>query len=158
MNIPILIVVSLAVIIAGFAFCRRDTQVPKKHSFQQDSTVLIKNGDSLIYELLIPKVDSFGEFPMTTVKLKKANDKPTLIEFQPGGTETNILLFDTTSSSRLPGNSVVKKLFVFAPKLKNETIWNILATNAYLGKKYLFSCRNYRGSYYLVDWKEVENE
>ena len=110
MNIPILIVGSLAVIIAGFAFCRRDTQVPKKHSFQQDSTVLIKNGDSLIYELLIPKVDSFGEFPMTTVKLKKANDKPTLIEFQPGGTETNILLFDTTSSSRLPGNSVVKKL------------------------------------------------
>ena len=51
-------------------------------------------------------------------------------------------------------NSVVKKLFVFAPKLKNETIWNALATNAYLGKKYLFSCRNYRGSYYLVDWEE----
>jgi hypothetical protein len=110
MNIPILIVGSLAVIIAGFAFCRNGTQVAKKHSFQQDSTVLIKNGDSLIYELLIPKVDSFGEFPMTTVELKKANDKQTFIEFQPGGTETNILLFDTTSSSRLPGNSVVKKL------------------------------------------------
>jgi hypothetical protein len=52
-------------------------------------------------------------------------------------------------------NSVVKKLFVFPAKLKNEAIWNALATNAYLGKKYLFSCRNYRGSYYLVDWKET---
>ena len=51
-------------------------------------------------------------------------------------------------------NPAVKKLFAFQSKLKNETIWNALQTNAYLGKKYLFSCRNYRGSYYLVDWKE----
>ena len=55
-------------------------------------------------------------------------------------------------------NPTIKKLFVFPSKLKNETIWNALATNAYLGKKYLFSCRNYRGSYYLVDWEEIENE
>ena len=52
-------------------------------------------------------------------------------------------------------NPAIKKLFVFQPKLKNETIWNALATKSYLGKKYFFSCRNYRGSYYLVDWKEV---
>ena len=55
-------------------------------------------------------------------------------------------------------NPAIKKLFVFPSKLKNEVIWNALATNACLGKKYLFSCRNYRGSYYLVDWKEAENE
>ena len=54
-------------------------------------------------------------------------------------------------------NPSVKKLFVFYSKLKNEAIWNALATNAYLGKKYLFSCRNYRGSYYLVDWKESDD-
>ena len=52
-------------------------------------------------------------------------------------------------------NPPIKKLFAFQPKLTNPVIWNALATNAYLGKKYLFSCRNYRGSYYLVDWKEV---
>jgi hypothetical protein len=52
-------------------------------------------------------------------------------------------------------NPAVKKIFAFQSKLKNETIWNALATNAYLGKKYLFSCRNYFGSYYLVDWKET---
>ena len=110
MSIQILIVGSLVIIIAGLVFYRSGKPVFKKQAFPQDTTVLVKNGDSLIYELLIPKVDSFGEFPMTTVELKKANDKPTLIEFQPGGTETNILLFDTTYSSRLPGNSVVKKL------------------------------------------------
>lgn len=51
-------------------------------------------------------------------------------------------------------NPTIKKLFAFQPKLTNLQIWNSLQTNAYLGKKYLFSCRNYRGSYYLVDWKE----
>jgi hypothetical protein len=50
----------------------------------------------------------------------------------------------------------LQKIFVFQPKLKNETIWNTLETNAYLGQKYLFHCRNYRGSYYLVDWEEYE--
>jgi hypothetical protein len=53
-------------------------------------------------------------------------------------------------------NTSVNKIFAFASKLKNEAIWNVLQTNTYLGKKYLFSCRNYRGSYYLVDWKEVD--
>ena len=52
-------------------------------------------------------------------------------------------------------NSEVKKIFAFAPKLKNEAIWKALTTNTYLTKTYLFSCRNYRGSYYLVDWKET---
>jgi hypothetical protein len=51
---------------------------------------------------------------------------------------------------------LIKKLFVFQSKLTNSLIWNTLATNNYLGKKYLFHCRNYRGSYYLVDWEEKE--
>ena len=54
-------------------------------------------------------------------------------------------------------NPTVKKIFAFQPKLTNPVIWNTLATNTYLGKKYLFSCRNYRGSYYLVDWKESDD-
>jgi len=48
----------------------------------------------------------------------------------------------------------VKKIFAFQPKLNNPLIWNALETNAYLGKKYLFACRNYSGSYYLVDMEE----
>jgi hypothetical protein len=27
----------------------------------------------------------------------------------------------------------------------------------YLGKKYLFLCRNQKGYYYLVDWQELPN-
>jgi hypothetical protein len=26
-----------------------------------------------------------------------------------------------------------------------------------VGKKYLFSCRNFQGSYYLVDWEELKD-
>lgn len=48
----------------------------------------------------------------------------------------------------------IQKIFALQPKLKNPQIWNSLATNSYLGKTYLLSCRNYRGSYYLIDWEE----
>ena len=49
----------------------------------------------------------------------------------------------------------LQKIFAFKSKTK-PTIWNALETNAYLGKKYLFYCRNYSGHYYLVDWEEKE--
>jgi hypothetical protein len=54
-------------------------------------------------------------------------------------------------------NPQIKKLFVFQSKLKTPQIWNTLTSKAYLGKKYLFKCRNYRGSYYLVDWEEKDD-
>jgi len=47
----------------------------------------------------------------------------------------------------------VKKFFAFQNKLKS-LLWNSLESDSYIGKKYLFSCRNYQGSYYLVDWEE----
>jgi len=71
-------------------------------------------------------------------------------------TKRNLYTYQLLGTINCLNNPAVKKLFVFHSKLKNETIWNALATNAYLGKKYLFSCRNYRGSYYLVDWEEKE--
>ena len=50
--------------------------------------------------------------------------------------------------------SKLTKIFAFQNKTK-LTIWKSLETDTYIGKKYLFSCRNYQGSYYLVDWEEV---
>ena len=51
------------------------------------------------------------------------------------------------------------KFFAFKDKAKTKAhIWNALESDSYVGKKYLFSCRNYQGSYYLVDWEEVEHE
>ena len=49
--------------------------------------------------------------------------------------------------------SKVSKIFAFINKTK-LAVWESLETDAYIGKKYLFSCRNYQGSYYLVDWEE----
>ncbi len=51
--------------------------------------------------------------------------------------------------------SKLTKIFAFQNKTK-PTIWNALETDTYIGKKYLFSCRNYQGSYYLVDWEEID--
>ena len=48
-----------------------------------------------------------------------------------------------------------QKFFAFKPKVK-AFIWNALESDNYVGKKYLFSCRNYQGSYYLVDWEELK--
>ena len=50
--------------------------------------------------------------------------------------------------------SKLTKLFAFQNKAK-PTLWKALETDAYIGKKYLFACRNYQGSYYLVDWEEI---
>lgn len=46
------------------------------------------------------------------------------------------------------------KIFAFKDKTPSF-IWNALETDTYVGKKYLFSCRNFQGSYYLVNWEEL---
>ena len=51
--------------------------------------------------------------------------------------------------------SKISKIFAFVDKTKSQ-VWNALESDTYIGKKYLFSCRNYQGSYYLVDWEEVD--
>ena len=59
---------------------------------------------------------------------------------------------------KLEGYIHPQKIFAFKNKIK-LTVWKALESDSYIGKKYLFSCRNYQGSYYLVDWKETgENE
>ena len=54
----------------------------------------------------------------------------------------------------LEGHNLTK-IFAFVKKTK-PTVWKVLEEEAYIGKKYLFSCRNYQGSYYLVDWEEID--
>lgn len=54
-------------------------------------------------------------------------------------------------------NNPTSKIFAFKDKTK-PTIWTALETDTYVGKKYLFSCRNFQGSYYLVDWEELDHE
>ena len=51
----------------------------------------------------------------------------------------------------------VEKLFVFDNKLTNPQIWPTIEADNCFGKKYLFLCKNYRGHYYLVNWKELNN-
>ena len=49
----------------------------------------------------------------------------------------------------------ITKIFAFKAKLLDPRLWPLLETDAYLGKTYLLLCRNYRGSYYLVNWNEI---
>jgi len=56
---------------------------------------------------------------------------------------------------KLEGYFCPHKFFAFKSKTK-AYIWNALESDEYVGKKYLFSCCNYRGSYYLIDWEELK--
>ena len=56
--------------------------------------------------------------------------------------------------SNLP---TLTKIFAFKDKIFHPTIWPTLESDQYLGKTYLFFCRNYRGSYYLINWEELQS-
>lgn len=51
----------------------------------------------------------------------------------------------------------IKKINVFADSCKKEAIWQVIEENKYIGKEYLFYCKNFMGSYYLVDWELLNN-
>jgi len=34
-----------------------------------------------------------------------------------------------------------------------EQIWQAIEESKYIGKEYLFDCKNFMGTYYLVDWE-----
>ncbi len=55
-------------------------------------------------------------------------------------------------------NQPFKSLQVFKEKLANPALWDFIKhtkPKEHTKRKYLFSCRNQRGYYYLVDWEEV---
>lgn len=58
---------------------------------------------------------------------------------------------------KLEAHPYSQKIFAFKNKLP-DPLWNALETDAFIGKKYLLTCRNYQGSYYLVDWEELPKE
>ena len=58
-------------------------------------------------------------------------------------------------------NQPFKSLQVFKEKLANPALWDLIKhtkLKELAQKKYLFSCRNQRGYYYLVDWEELPVE
>ena len=55
-------------------------------------------------------------------------------------------------------NQPFKRLQVFKEKLANPALWNLIKNTKpkeQAKRKYLFSCRNQRGYYYLVKMEEV---
>ena len=58
-------------------------------------------------------------------------------------------------------NQPFKRLQVFKEKLIDPTLWDFIKhtkPKELAKRKYLFSCRNQRGYYYLVDWEELPVE
>ena len=58
-------------------------------------------------------------------------------------------------------NQPFKSSQVFKEKLINPTLWDLIKNTKpkeLAKRKYLFSCRNQRGYYYLVDWEELPVE
>ena len=49
----------------------------------------------------------------------------------------------------------IKKINVFQDGLEKEEIWTEIEETNYLDKRYLFYCKNFMGTYYLVNWKEL---
>lgn len=49
----------------------------------------------------------------------------------------------------------IQKIFVFKDK-SPPLIWQIIDEGNCFQQKYKFFCRNYSGSYYLVNWEELE--
>jgi len=77
----------------------------------QDSLITVKTTDSLIYKIGIPPYDSLGAFPQTEVKIKKANGKPTFLQFTAVG-QTNIYIEEHEVSDTAWGSSPE---FTFGP-------------------------------------------
>ena len=48
-----------------------------------------------------------------------------------------------------------KSIQVFKDKLASKPIWTSIEQGNCLGRQYLLLCRNQRGYFYLVDWKEL---
>jgi hypothetical protein len=45
----------------------------------------------------------------------------------------------------------VNKINVFDNGLAKKTIWQEIEESKYIGKEYLFYCKNFMGTYFLVD-------
>lgn len=49
----------------------------------------------------------------------------------------------------------IQAIKVYTNSLENKAIWEAIEANEYLGKRYDLQCRNWKGNYYLINWKEL---
>lgn len=52
------------------------------------------------------------------------------------------------------GKEQIKKINVFKDGLEKKEIWGEIEKSKFHKKEYLFFCKNFMGSYFLVNWKE----
>ena len=57
----------------------------------------------------------------------------------------------------IPKLAKIKRLNVFADSCP-PAVWQAIVSKEYLSKEYLFCCKNFMGSYYLVKWKELASK
>lgn len=51
----------------------------------------------------------------------------------------------------------IKKINIFKESLEKEEIWQEIEEGKHLDQKYLFYCKNFMGSYYLIDWQVIRD-
>lgn len=49
----------------------------------------------------------------------------------------------------------IKSVKIYANSLENKAIWDAVENKEWFGKRYDLQCRNSRGNYYLINWKEL---
>ena len=79
--------------------------------------VTVRETDSLIFHLAIPPLDSTGIFSITPVHVRKVEDKPNFLEFERGGSETNIAIIDNACAKE-------HKEYWGCPVTKRLDFWN----------------------------------
>ena len=57
---------------------------------------------------------------------------------------------------KIENKPTIQSIKVFPNSLENKSLWKALATNKYLGKRYILHCRNWKGVYYLISWEELK--
>ncbi|RHZ37364.1 hypothetical protein GvMRE_I1g617 [endosymbiont GvMRE of Glomus versiforme] len=49
----------------------------------------------------------------------------------------------------------IQKINAFSDSC-NSAVWKALQANQFLGKEYLFHCKNFMGTYYLINWEKMK--
>ena len=75
--------------------CGQNTNRNEKNLKQIDSSYTIENLEIIVYKLALPHIDSFDSFSEKTIEIKADRKKPLFLQFQSGGTETNITIRDS---------------------------------------------------------------
>jgi len=75
--------------------CGQKTNSNDKNIKLIDSSFTIENLEIVVYKIALPHIDSFDSFSEKTIEIKADRKKPLFLQFQTGGTETNITIRDS---------------------------------------------------------------